>query len=138
MTVKVVLTRDSVCMGDDSFAPHRQDTTVDGATTLGDLVARVADYPLRMRGARWVVFLGPDRAGGSPIAEISPEWESPRFPAGVDRSLPLASLAAGDGELSLFFQYHPGSVPRVGPRDPGPTALDPLAGRLALWLVERR
>ncbi|KJY28394.1 hypothetical protein VR45_32545 [Streptomyces sp. NRRL S-495] len=124
-------------MGDDGQAPHRQDATFDGATTLGDFVTRVADYPLRMRGARWVMFLGRNRAEGSPIAEISPEWAGPRFPAGADPLLPLAALPAADGELGFFFQYHPGSVPLAGPPDPGLTALDPLAGRLALWLAER-
>ncbi|MEK2490105.1 hypothetical protein WN990_11115 [Kitasatospora purpeofusca] len=137
MTVNVVLTRDSVCMGDDSLAPHRQDVTFDGATTLGDLVTRVADYPLRMRGARWAVFLGRNRAEGSPVAEVSPEWAGPRFLAGADPLLPLTALAV-DGELGVYFQYHPGSVPLAGPPDPGRTALDPLAGRLALWLAERR
>ncbi|MER5863734.1 hypothetical protein [Kitasatospora sp. NPDC002040] len=137
MTVNVVLTRDSVCMGDDCNAPHQQDGAFDSATTLGDFMTRVANYPLRMRGARWVMFLGWNRAEGSPIAEISPEWTSPRFMAGADPLLPLASLAAADGELSFFFQYHSGSVPLAGTPDPAPTALDPLASRLALWLTER-
>ncbi|MFB7381634.1 hypothetical protein ACFC26_38945 [Kitasatospora purpeofusca] len=91
-----------------------------------------------MRGARWVVFLGRDRAEGAPIVEVSPEWAGPRFLTGVDPLLPLAALAAADGELGVFFQYHSGSVPMAGPPEPGLTALDPLAGRLALWLAERR
>lgn len=138
MTVKVVLTRDSVCMGDDCDAPHQQDAAFDGATTLGDFVTQVAGYPLRMRGARWVMFLGWNRAEGSPIAEISPEWASPRFMTGADPLLPLASLAPADGDLSFFFQYHSGSVPLAGPPDPDPNAPDPLSSRLALWLAERR
>lgn len=138
MTAKVMLTRDSVCMGDDCYAPHQQDYTFDADTTLGDFVTRVADYPLRMRGARWVMFLGWNRAEGSPIAEISPEWESPRFMAGADPLLPLASLAPAGGDLSFFFQYHPGSVPLTGPPDPAPTAPDPLSSRLAMWLVRLR
>ncbi|MGV9264947.1 hypothetical protein ACWDRR_09820 [Kitasatospora sp. NPDC003701] len=135
MTVKVVLTRDSVCMADDCDAPHQQDATVDGATTLGDFVTQVANYPLRMRGARWVMFRGWNHAEGSPIAEISPEWASPRFMAGADPLLPLASLAGPDGDLNFFFQYHSRSVPLAGPPDPSPNR---LASRLALWLAERR
>ncbi|MFD7731063.1 hypothetical protein ACFV6F_11855 [Kitasatospora phosalacinea] len=149
MAVKVVLTRDSVCMGDDVHAPHQQDVTFHGAT-LGEFVARVADYPLRMRGARWVMFLGWNRAESSPIAEISAEWDKPRLMAGTDPLTPLESLAPADGDLSFFFQYHAGSVPLAGPSDPSPRSydppgpsgppsggLDPLAGRLALWLAER-
>ncbi|MGW4811684.1 hypothetical protein ACWEPB_08570 [Kitasatospora cineracea] len=138
MTVKVVLTRDSVCMGDDCHAPHQRDVTFRGATTLGEFVARVAGYPLRMRGARWVMFLGWNRAEGAPIAEMSPEWESPRLMAGTDPLAPLESLAPADGDLSFFFQYQAGSVPLAGPPDPPSRGLDPLAGRLALWLAERR
>ncbi|MBD0674663.1 hypothetical protein [Streptomyces sp. CBMA156] len=124
MTVKVILTRDSVCMGDDCHAPHQQECTFDSATTLGDFVTRIAGYPLRMRGARWVMFLGWNHAGGSPIAEISPEWAGPRFMDGADPLLLLASLAPadGDGDLSFFFRYHSGSVPLAGSPDPDPTA----------------
>ncbi|MFJ1757330.1 hypothetical protein [Kitasatospora sp. NPDC088134] len=136
MTTKVVLTRDSVCTGDDVHAPHQQNVTFHGAT-LGEFVAWVADYPVRMRGARWVMFRGWNRAEGAPIAEISPEWEKPRFMAGTDPLVPLESLASADGDLSFFFQYHAGSVPPAGPPAP-PRGLDPLAGRLAPWLAERR
>ncbi len=114
MTVKVVLTRDSVCMGDDCHAPHQQDVTFDGATALSEFVAQVAGYPLRMRGARWVMFLGWNGAEGAPIAEFSPEWENPRLMAGTDPLTPLESLAPTDGELNFFFQYRAGSVPLAG------------------------
>ncbi|GAA2127936.1 hypothetical protein GCM10009759_79940 [Kitasatospora saccharophila] len=136
MTVKVVLTRDSVCMGDDAQAPHQRDVAFHGAT-LGEFVAWVADYPPRMRGTRWVMSRGWNGAEGAPIAEISPEWEKPRLMAGTDPLAPLESLAPADGDLSFFFKYHAGTVPLAGPPDP-PGSLDPLAGRLALWLAERR
>ncbi|WP_405021231.1 hypothetical protein OHV05_34330 [Kitasatospora sp. NBC_00070] len=136
MRVKVVLTRDSVCMGDDCDAPHQQAPTFDAATTLGDFVTQVADYPPRMRGARWVVFLGGNRADGSPIAEISPEWAIPRFMSGVDPLVPLATLAPVDGDLSFFFRYHSGSVPLAAPPEPGPTTPESLSSRLALRLAE--
>ncbi|MDH6109661.1 hypothetical protein P3T36_000432 [Kitasatospora sp. MAP12-15] len=120
--MRVILTRDSVCMGDDCYAPHEYDAAFDGATTLGDLVDQVVGVLPQMRGARWVMFHGWSRADGTPIAEVSPEWADPRFTAEADRLLPLDSLAPNGEDLSLFFQYHPGSVPLSAPPAPAPSS----------------
>ncbi len=133
--MRVILTRDSVCMGDDCYAPHQHDVALDGATTLGEFVDQVAGYPPRMRGARWVMFHGRNFTGGTAIAEVSAEWAGPRFMVEADRLLPLDSLAPDGDDLSLFFHYQPGSVPLSRPPDPGPTVYGPRLDRLILPLT---
>ncbi|MFF4529376.1 hypothetical protein ACFY1P_08910 [Streptomyces sp. NPDC001407] len=76
--MKVILTRDSVAMGDDVDAPHEQRREFpDGLAAVEVITAVVADgYLPPIAGGRavWVVVSGADRS----LAVVAQEWAEPR------------------------------------------------------------
>ncbi|MFE3503473.1 hypothetical protein ACFXPX_06920 [Kitasatospora sp. NPDC059146] len=143
--MRVILTRDSVHPGDDP--PHHWDFTVDGASTLGELVDEAVNYPYQMEGSSWSIAPRGAPANETPIATVSMHWAAPRFTNEADRRLRLDSMATAPGELRLHFRWHPGTVPveesepvpaeesepvPVEGAGPGPLAMVPL---LLVWLL---
>ncbi|MER7584329.1 hypothetical protein [Kitasatospora sp. NPDC097691] len=100
--MRVVLTRDSVCMGDDVDAPHEGVWEVDENVTMQDLLEQSAGYLLRMQNACWVAYLGYGRADGEPVALFTPEWSRPRIAPGLDIT---GQLGTHPGKLEIFWAY---------------------------------
>jgi hypothetical protein len=101
--MRIILTRDSVCAGDDSDAPHEVVWDFPGEVSAQVLLERAAkDYCIHMTNASWIAYENRRRANGRPIAVISADWPAPRFLPRVDASLPLAT---SDGVAELDFRY---------------------------------
>lgn len=111
--MRVSVTRESVCMGDDVHAPHQMDSDDDAAMTLGHFLDAMirSRYCTPYRGARWAMFRDGASCEEDPIGEVSAEWPAPRFADEADRERRLDSLAPAQGDLRLHFRYYPQSVP---------------------------
>jgi hypothetical protein len=124
------VTRDSVAMGDDTWAPHEWRFSVHPETTLGELVRMVvADHYLASIAgglATWTVETGRGRGGS--LAVVAEQWQDPRFV--VDPGLRTTAVPAAydpaHGRVDLHVQYH-------AQRDPDAvlTALSPGLGTAA-------
>ncbi|MEU7579926.1 hypothetical protein AB0B50_20255 [Streptomyces sp. NPDC041068] len=100
--MKVHLTRDSVAMGDDAFAPHEDTRDLPAEMSLCEAVASVvgSGYLAHIAGgeATWVAT-----SAGTSIAVVAQQWTEPRLigPGGLS----LASLAGDDGAVRWHFRY---------------------------------
>ncbi|MCW3849080.1 hypothetical protein OF829_17715 [Sphingomonas sp. LB-2] len=95
--MRIALTRDSVCAGDDVFAQHEQTVTVDDALPLGEAIGRIAsDYLARIScgEASWVAILDDE-----PVAVVAQQWKAPRLHPGYE------TRTLRDG-ARLHFAYH--------------------------------
>lgn len=54
--IPIVMTRDSVCMGDDCMAPHEEEILFETSDTLYELLNRTASYVPAMRYYEWSVM----------------------------------------------------------------------------------
>ncbi|WP_327357038.1 hypothetical protein [Streptomyces sp. NBC_01304] len=83
--MRLVLTRDSVAMGDDADAPHEQVIESDGELTLAGFLSdvRTHRYLASIAGGRatWVLY-----EGAETLAVIAQEWGMPRFLADSRRT----------------------------------------------------
>ncbi|MBP0449225.1 hypothetical protein J5Y04_06640 [Kitasatospora sp. RG8] len=111
--MRVQLTRDSVAMGDDTYAPHAGTRDVPDGTSLRWLLDEVltTGYLATIAGGRatWIATTGDARAGhagagdATVLAVLAQQWTAARLlPAGT---APLATLAGADGTLRLHFTY---------------------------------
>lgn len=100
--MRVVLTRDSVCMGDDVDAPHEAEWELDGKVTMQDLLEQAAGYCLPMQSACWVAYLGYNRADGEPVALFAPQWPRPRMLSALDAA---GQLGTHSGKVEIFWAY---------------------------------
>ncbi|MFB7617886.1 hypothetical protein [Kitasatospora sp. NPDC056181] len=116
--MRVQLTRDSVAMGDDTYAPHAGTRDVPDGTSLRWLLDEVltTGYLATIAGGRatWIATTGDARAGdagagdaragdATVLAVLAQQWTAARLlPAGT---APLATLAGPDGTLRLHFTY---------------------------------
>ena len=53
--MKIIWTRDSVCMGDDVNAPNTRTEEIDQPLTVSDLLDKAAGYVPNVSGSVWVV-----------------------------------------------------------------------------------
>ncbi|WP_394821784.1 hypothetical protein [Pendulispora albinea] len=76
--MQIEITRDSVAMGDDADAPHREVLEVSDGATLADAVAEVLRRPYlaRIRGgkATWLIVRAP-----AVLAVVAEQWSAPRW-----------------------------------------------------------
>ncbi|WP_434599771.1 hypothetical protein [Streptomyces sp. A5-4] len=125
--MKLLLTRESVAMGDDVNAPHEQQKEFPDDLAIGEAIATIiADgYLPRIAGgcATWVLTM----SGATSSAVVAQQWERPLLlVAGQE---PLGSLAGPDrGEVRWHFRYLAQQDPDVVYRrlseteaSPGPT-----------------
>ena len=61
--MKIIWTRDSVCMGDDVNAPNTRTEEIDQPLTVADLLDKAANYVPSMSGSVWVVWVEDTLAG---------------------------------------------------------------------------
>ncbi|MEU3464033.1 hypothetical protein ABZ721_29280 [Streptomyces sp. NPDC006733] len=98
--MKVLLTRDSVAMGDDTDAPHHHTADLPADLPLRAAVAAITGggYLARIAGGRatWVLATG----GGTPIAVTAQQWGEPRLLVPGEPALAACAAAtrAADGE----------------------------------------
>ncbi|MEV0535069.1 hypothetical protein [Kitasatospora sp. NPDC050463] len=111
--MRVTLTRASVAMGDDVDAPHEYVRQPDGSSTLGEFVRQVAVSGYFPQMACWVLYIGPSEPPAVPVAMLTAPWDEPRFLEDAARHRTLDSLADGNGELSLFFDYRTRLAPET-------------------------
>ncbi|BAJ27389.1 MULTISPECIES: hypothetical protein [Kitasatospora] len=103
--MRIVTTRDSVCMGDDCRAPHEGQWLVPAGSTLRDTLDRVVGGCPRMSNACWVAHFAHRQAAGEPLAVASPEWPRVRLlPAGVAAD----ALGAPDDGMRIHWTYRTG------------------------------
>ncbi|MGF1425275.1 hypothetical protein [Kitasatospora sp. LaBMicrA B282] len=108
--MRVVLTRESVCMGDDAEAPHETAWEVDGGATLADVLEQAAGCCPHLRRGCWIAHLGYNRPDGAPLALLAPQWPRPRVLLGADAQ---AELGAHSDELEIFWGYRSGADPEA-------------------------
>ena len=100
--MKIRLTRDSVCAGDDVDAPHFDEITVPDDATVEDVVAAIAAStylaPISGGKATWSV------ASKIPIAVIAQQWERPRMICSIPYR--FEQLDFRDGVLRCYVNYH--------------------------------
>ena len=102
--MKVLLTRDSVAMGDDLDAPHAQQRTFPDGLALREVVGAIVDggYLARIAGGRatWVL-----RAGDAAVAVavVAQQWGEPRLL--TDSQQAAGAFAGPDGTVRLHFGY---------------------------------
>ena len=95
--VRLQLSRSSVCMADDAYAPHEADIEFGDEVSLVEIIERLRRQkylPTIGPDATWLVSAGRD---GRPLAVVSERWDSPQMVA------PVAMLS--DPERSLYFSY---------------------------------
>lgn len=52
----ILITRDSVCMGDDVMAPHEQEILYSEEETLSTFVEKIKAYVPAMKNVRWDIY----------------------------------------------------------------------------------
>ena len=105
--MKVHLTRASVAMGDDVYAPHEAELTVADDTSVADIIRQVArsNYLAANAGGRatW------SAVSNGPLAVVAQRWAEPKFLTLLPQS--PAALDFRYGTFFLFFNYHVQSDP---------------------------
>ncbi|MEV7022670.1 hypothetical protein [Kitasatospora sp. NPDC093558] len=139
--MRVILTRDSVCMGDDCWAPHEMVQNWDEATTVGEFTRWFSASGYCRQSNWWVMSTGWNRPGPVPLALLAAPWDQPTFLDDADQERALGSLAEEDGAVRLFFAYCAGQPARANwpelkrlkekaaPRRAAARALAPKAAR---------
>jgi hypothetical protein len=98
--MKILLTRQSVAMGDDDNAPHRREITVADDTSLLTIIKVILQSKcLAIIGggkATWTV------ASRIPLAIVAQQWAEPKMLTPVP---PLSNLNFSDNVLSMHFDY---------------------------------
>jgi hypothetical protein len=98
--VNVYLSRDSVCAGDDSDAPHPKQIVVADGASIEDILSGVSrsGYLPSIAGGRatW------SASSNVPLGVLAQEWEKPKlfFPDFEDL------LDVDDKTLRIHFSYH--------------------------------
>jgi len=100
--VKLLLTRDSVAIGDDINAPHLKETAIDESATSLDLARQI----LKMR---YLANIGTGEATWSmatdiPVAIIAQQWEEPKLISPGNST--VKELAKGEDCLEVHINYH--------------------------------
>ena len=108
--MEILLSRSSVCAGDDVESHDKRITLPDGLP-LDAIIERVvaSSYLPCIAGgkATWSVWATIfEHEGHSPVAVVAQEWETTRL-------LTKAILYRGRPELSLRFRYHAQQEPTI-------------------------
>ena len=98
--MKILLTRESVAMGDDADAPHYREMTVADCTSLQAIIKVILQ-------SRYLATIGGGRATWTvlsriPIAIVAQQWAEPKMLVPVPS---LSSLNFSDNVLSVHFDY---------------------------------
>lgn len=100
--MKIHLTRDSVCAGDDVDAPHARTMSFADEAPLDSVIDEImrSGYLASIAGgkATW------SAVARHPIAVVAQQWSQPRFLPGHAANLSL--LKGADGVARLHFRYH--------------------------------
>jgi len=104
-SMKVHVTRDSVCQGDDVDAPHTRQFTSPYGSSTQEIVE--SGYLASIEGgyASWVVI------SNIPIAVVAQQWPAARL-----LTLSLSDQEKADranGEITLHFEYHQQADPEA-------------------------
>ena len=98
--MKILLTRESVAMGDDADAPHNGEMTVADATSLQAIIKVIiqSNYLAAIGGgkATWIVM------SRIPLAIVAQQWAEPKMLTPVPS---LTRLNFSDNVLSMHFDY---------------------------------
>jgi len=106
--MKIILTRESVAMGDDIDAPHHFEMTLAAGASLYAIIRVVfqSNYLASIAGgkATWTVI------SRIPIAVVAQQWGEPKMLTPVPS---LHSLNFSDDVLSLHFDYRAQQDPNL-------------------------
>ncbi|WP_125921743.1 hypothetical protein [Hymenobacter lapidarius] len=98
--MKILLTRESVAMGDDADAPHHREILVADDADLSAIINVIlqSNYLASIAGGRatWTVV------SRIPIAIVAQQWAEPKMMAPIPS---LSSLNFSNNALSLHFDY---------------------------------
>ena len=99
---RLAITRDRVCLGDDSFATH----TLGAVLSPGDSLRRFSEWIL---GEPYLAGIAGGEAtwileGNAPLAVFAQQWDEPRFLVSPD--LPLVSFLEREGDPHVDFCVH--------------------------------
>ena len=106
--MKILLTRESVAMGDDADAPHYREMTVADDSSLQVLIKIILQ-------SRYLATISSGRATWTvvsriPIAIVAQQWADPKMLMPVPS---LSSLNFSDNVLSVHFVYRVQQDPDV-------------------------
>jgi hypothetical protein len=105
--MEIILSRGSVCAGDDVDVPHGKTISVPDGTPLIEVLAVISNsgYLARIAGgkATW------SAVSNVPLAVLSQQWRAPRALPGAHSQ--LEQLNFHNSMLKIHFTYH-------GQRDP--------------------
>lgn len=100
--MKIHLTRDSVCAGDDVDAPHARTVVFSDGVPLETVIQEIArsGYLAAIAGgnATW------SAVAGHPIAVVAQQWSRPKLLP--DSEAQPLMLQGPDGVARLHFRYH--------------------------------
>jgi hypothetical protein len=94
----LTVTRESVCMADDAYAPHEEKFSFSPSLTLRDAIRKISEGPYlaSIAGGRatWIAWHEEIR-----VAVVAQQWTEPKFLPNIDRALAIGSAP------ELYFQY---------------------------------
>ena len=98
--MKILLTRDSVAMGDDDDAPHHREMNIADDTSLQAVIKAVLQ-------SRYLATIGGGKATWTiisriPIAIVAQQWTEPKI---LMPAPSLSSLDFSDNVLYMHFDY---------------------------------
>lgn len=106
--MKIVVTRDSVAMGDDIDAPHEREFSFQESTSVEEAIDQIVNsgYLASVQGgATWSV------STNVPISVVAQAWDRSR--AVSWHSQKLTSLKVEYGCIRLHFNYHAQMDPEI-------------------------
>jgi hypothetical protein len=101
--LKIILTRDPVCAGDDADSPHQKILEVTDQPSLREFVKRIvsSDYLPKFNGRVTWVF-----SGSKPLAVVAEKWKEPKI-LGSSLAEPQLQdfLSQADDSGAFHFSY---------------------------------
>lgn len=106
--MKILLTRESVAMGDDDDAPHHREIAIADGTDLQAVVKAILH-------SRYLAAIGGGKATWTvvshiPVAIVAQQWAEPKMLMPIPS---LSSLNFSDNVLSIHFNYRTQQDPDV-------------------------
>jgi hypothetical protein len=99
---KIVLTRESVCQGDDVFAPNKEVIYLSENKNITELIEIILakNYLAKISGgqATWVM-----KNEGAKLAVIAQQWKSAKFL--INEKLPIGNLKKNQDFFRIHFDY---------------------------------
>jgi hypothetical protein len=107
--MKVRMTRDSVCAGDDLDSPHLHEIAVPEGSSVEQIIETIAKskylVSISEGKATWSV------ASGIPVAVIAQQWHKPKMLCSFPYR--LVDLDFADGVLKCHINYHAQMEPGI-------------------------